>query len=356
VIAVLFTRLLNHLARAQMRQTYFRATPLFPMASLRELSYAVARFKMIAAGGRLSSTQRRTGARRAAGDARSTRLAKPVSQLGLPFPATWGGARANAGRKPGPRSGVPHRARPQHRAWQPVHVTLRARMKQLRSQFVFPTVQLALLRATRRAAERFRIVHFSVQHHHIHLVVEASDRRALASGVSGLAIRIARYVNDLLMRRGRFWAERWHGRALKTPREVRHAIVYVLANARKHARAALPAGIDPYSSARWFDGWRDFPAPEFRHRSSNPAPFATTSTSDPRRSTLLPRPGCAGSAGGGTASSPSRKRRSTREQSVELMVPAERRAGRRRIEGARGSARRVAPSAPGDRTIGCARS
>jgi REP element-mobilizing transposase RayT len=89
-----------------------------------------------------------------------------------------------------------------------VHVTLRARMSQLRSQFIFPTIQLALIRATRRDPTRFRIVHFSIQHNHVHLVVEASDRRALSSGVSGLVIRIARYVNELLSRRGRFWSER----------------------------------------------------------------------------------------------------------------------------------------------------
>jgi REP element-mobilizing transposase RayT len=147
-------------------------------------------------------------------------------------------------------------------------VTLRARIAQLRTQFVFPTIQLALLRATRRDSERFRVVHFSVQHNHVHLLVEASDRRALSSGMSGLAIRIARYVNDLLSRRGRFWTERWHGRALNTPLEVRNAIVYVLSNARKHARVPLPAGMDPYSSARWFDGWRDFTA-----ESGVPPPF-----------------------------------------------------------------------------------
>ena len=215
------------------------------------------------------SGQRRQSRAQCAGRrAPSTRSTQRAPQLQLRFPATWGGARANAGRKPGSRRSVPHRARPKHRAWQPVHVTLRARIAQLRSQFVFPTIQLALLRATRRASERFRVVHYSVQHNHVHLLVEASDRRALSSGMSGLAIRIARYVNDLLSRRGRFWAERWHGRALTTPVEVRNAIVYVLANARKHARVPLPAGVDPYSSARWFDGWRDLPA-----ESGVPPPF-----------------------------------------------------------------------------------
>jgi len=210
----------------------------------------------------------RTGTRHPAKTADPSRSANSTPQLAFPFPTGWGGARPNAGHKAGPRQTVPHRSRPQHREWQPVHVTLRARISQLRSQFIFPTVRLALTRATRHNGTRFRVVHFSVQSNHLHLVVEASDRSALSSGMSGLAIRVARYVNDLLSRQGRFWAERWHGRALKTPREVRNAIVYVLANARKHARRTLPAGIDPCSSAIWFDGWS-----EVRAESGVPPPF-----------------------------------------------------------------------------------
>jgi hypothetical protein len=139
-----------------------------------------------------------------------------------------------------------------------VHVTLRAAFRPLRSQHVFPTVCLAIQGATERAPERFRVVHFSVQWDHLHLIVEASDERALSAGVRSLAIRVARYVNQLVMRRGRFWADRWHGRALASPREVRTALVYVFGNFRKHSRHALARGVDPYSSASHFDGWREF--------------------------------------------------------------------------------------------------
>jgi len=74
----------------------------------------------------------------------------------------------------------------------------------------------------------------------------------------GLAGRVARYVNDLLGRRGKFWADRWHGRALGSPREVRSIMLYVLANFRKHASCSVRAGIDPFSSGIWFDGWREW--------------------------------------------------------------------------------------------------
>jgi REP element-mobilizing transposase RayT len=150
-----------------------------------------------------------------------------------------------------------------------VHVTLRARLAPLRSQFLFPVVRLALGRASRRAPKRFRIVHFSVQRDHVHLIVEAHDKRALSSGMRSVAIRVARYVNDVLSRRGPLWAVRWHGRALTTPREVRNATLYVLANFRKHARRPLRAGLDPYSSADSFDGWRGW-----HPRSGAPPPWA----------------------------------------------------------------------------------
>ena len=194
-------------------------------------------------------------------------------QLALPWPNTWGGARPGAGRRPGARPATPHRARPTQHAGEPVLVTLRARLAPLRSQHVFPTVRLALARASRRSPKRFRIAHFSVQHDHLHLVVEAKDKRALSSGMRSVAIRVAQYVNHLLGRRGPLWASRWHGRALASPREVRNALVYVLANFRKHARRPVRAGLDPFSSAAVFDGWLGW-----RRASGVAPPFA-----EPRR-------------------------------------------------------------------------
>ena len=119
-------------------------------------------------------------------------------------------------------------------------------------------MRIAFSRANRRAPERFRIVHFSVQYDHVHLLVEARDKRALSAGIRSVSIRIARYVNELLGRRGPLWADRWFGRALTTPRAVRVALVYVLANFRKHARKRQPRGIDGFSSGESFDRFRDW--------------------------------------------------------------------------------------------------
>ena len=185
-----------------------------------------------------------------------TRRQASSRQLSLPLPNNWGGRRKGAGRKPGRGPGrVAHRARPAHCARNPLHVTLRLTLKSLRHPFVFPTLK-GVLRGLRACADQFRVVHYSVQEAHIHLVVEAANARTLSSGLRSLTIRIAKRMNRLLMRRGPVFADRWHSRPLRSPRAVRHVLVYVLANAKKHDPSRTFA-LDPYSSAREFTGFRE---------------------------------------------------------------------------------------------------
>ncbi len=191
---------------------------------------------------------------------------------------TWGGKREGAGRKPvrKGRGAVAHRARPVHRAAHPVHVTLRARggLPPFRESAILREVRKAVAGANRSPAvgEGFRVVQFSLQNDHVHLIVEAHDADVLSRGTRGLIVRLARAVNRALGVRGQVWDDRYDARALKTPREVRNAIVYVLMNARKHGQRLL-AGVDRFSSAPWFDGF----AARITH-TDTPRPVATSRT------------------------------------------------------------------------------
>lgn len=118
-------------------------------------------------------------------------------------------------------------------------------------------------RSFRRACNRrhFRLVHYSLQRDHVHLIIEAAGLDGLARGMKSLGSRLARAVNRVFGGRGPVLADRYHGRVLRTPREVRNAIAYVLLNARRHAaklgvRLSRVVRIDSASSGRWFDGWR----------------------------------------------------------------------------------------------------
>ena len=200
------------------------------------------------------------------------------TQSVLPFKrhVGWGGCRHGAGRKPGSRRPVPHRRREGIRARLPGHVTVKVRpgVPSLRS--------VALVRALERsfscvrARADFRLVHYSLQTTHAHLLVEATDADALARGMMAVGARIARAVNRIFGRTGPVLAERFHVRPLRTPREVRNALAYVLLNARRHARRLRGRALtDPASSGRWFDGWRSMPVCDAR---SVPIPVARPRT------------------------------------------------------------------------------
>ena len=179
-------------------------------------------------------------------------------QLAFTF-RSWGGKRKGAGRPPtGSTAGVSHLRRPALSRHHPVHVTLRiaAGVPSLRDGRLFDEVRFALVAGRERFG--FRLVHFSVLSNHLHLLAEVPDRRALALAMQGLSIRVARAVNRALARRGRLFADRYHCRAVKTPRAVHFAVRYVLLNARKH-RVVAPGFVDGCSSAPWFD---DFQRPD----------------------------------------------------------------------------------------------
>ncbi len=185
------------------------------------------------------------------------------SQLALSLPPArrWGGRRSGAGRKAGANPGLPHASRECFGRALPAHVTLRLRpdLPSLRTVRIVRQIEYAFAAGCVRPG--FRLVHYSLQGNHAHLIVEARARDALGRGMMAVAARLARAVNHVTGRTGRVLADRYHLRLLATPREVRNALRYVLLNARRHAAAARAAvatvvRLDPASSARWFDGWK----------------------------------------------------------------------------------------------------
>jgi REP element-mobilizing transposase RayT len=170
-----------------------------------------------------------------------------------------GGWRAGAGRpskRPGEHRG--HRPRPALASRFPVHVTLKVApgVACLRRASCFRALRACFARGKDRFG--FRLAHFTAQSNHLHLICEAPDAKALSRGMQGLAIRIALGLNRTLGRSGRVFTERYHARILRSPTEVRRALVYVYQNSRRHSSAGAKDRdwVDPCTSAAWFTGWR----------------------------------------------------------------------------------------------------
>lgn len=187
--------------------------------------------------------------------ARRSNSARKTKIRQLTF-SSHGGARPGAGRKPkGSIARVSHARREPLGDRTPVLVT--AKLERGVPNLRRGSARKAAWRALDAAKERFgvRVVHFSLQSNHVHAIVEARDEVALGRAIKGLCVHIARALNRIADRQGRVFADRYHARVLRTPREVRHALAYTLNNARKHG--VRVEGLDPCSSAGTFDGWRD---------------------------------------------------------------------------------------------------
>jgi REP element-mobilizing transposase RayT len=201
-------------------------------------------------------------------------------QLNLRVTGKRGGLRFGAGRpRKAPEDRKGHGPRPELSERHPVHVTLKVLpgVRNLRRGDCFRVLRKCFVLGKDRNG--FRLVHFTVQSNHLHLICEAPDRMALARGMQGLAIRMAKRLNLRLSRRGKLFAERYHARALRTPTEVRNTLVYVLNNTRRHARGKIGARdwVDSCSSAAWFDGWRAvLREPWMRPEGESPVVGATT--------------------------------------------------------------------------------
>ena len=185
-----------------------------------------------------------------------------------------GGKRKGSGRKPkGKRAGSAHQGRPEVKPNQALHVVLRVVpvVGSLRRRDMYRAIREATIVAAIR--ERIRIVHISLQRTHVHLLVEAEDKRALARGMQGFTISAARNINTLLgndryrRRRGSVFADRYHLEVITSPTRAHHALSYVVNNWRKHGEdqhgLAATWLVDPFSSGISFPDWQELEGKAF---------------------------------------------------------------------------------------------
>jgi REP element-mobilizing transposase RayT len=171
-----------------------------------------------------------------------------------------GGRRAGAGRPKikGRRVSEPHKAREVFRSSEPVHVVMRAlpAVGRLRRRKAYQAIRIATI--VLGMHEDCRIVHASIQRNHVHLIVEAKHRLSLAAGMQAFQISAAQRINRAIGRKGQVFADRYHATVLRTPRQVRNTINYVLNNWRHHDEDRdVRWTMDPFSSAPGFAGWRE---------------------------------------------------------------------------------------------------
>ena len=158
-------------------------------------------------------------------------------QVGI-YKGTRGGRRPGSGRKRIHSKGVAHRRREHVNQRTPLHINFKFRAY-IRNKVCLRLLKRAILNARKQG---LRILHFSLQTNHIHLIIEATDNESLTSGMRSLTVTFAKGLN-----KGRVQIERYHLHVLKSLRETKNAIYYVLFNQQKHEKGTY-SKIEGYSS------------------------------------------------------------------------------------------------------------
>ena len=76
-------------------------------------------------------------------------------------------------------------------------------------------------------AHGLQVVEFALLGNHYHLLVEAQSNSQLNSAMKSLNIRLARTLNFLLKRKGAVVSDRFDLKILRSPTQVRNALVYI---------------------------------------------------------------------------------------------------------------------------------
>ncbi len=177
---------------------------------------------------------------------------KKAIQLEFKKVKGWGGRRKGAGRKN--LSGtVAHGAREKVDFKKPLHITIRLApgLSGLRTKHMHEQFTAALLKAK---AKGLRVLHYSIQGNHLHLLVECADNQALAAGMNSFGTSFAKAVRKKLGGKGKVFAGRYHLRVLQNPTQMKNTLAYVLLNQAKHENL-IPYN-DKFSSSQHFNEWK----------------------------------------------------------------------------------------------------
>lgn len=159
-----------------------------------------------------------------------------IKQLELNlYRGTQGGRRPGSGRKRLMSKGVAHRPRDRVKRQTPLHINFKLKAH-IRNKDCLRLLKRAIVRAR---GYGLKVIHYSLQSNHIHLIVEASNNEVLTAGMRSLTITFAKGLKQ-----GRVQLERYHLHVLRTKNETKNAIHYVLFNSQKHGGKA----VDEYSS------------------------------------------------------------------------------------------------------------
>jgi REP element-mobilizing transposase RayT len=132
--------------------------------------------------------------------------------------------------------GIRHRERPKLTRLSSLHLTIK--IKRIKADLKNKSILIVLKRAIYNARKKgLRVIHFSLEFDHVHLLIEAPDNFILGKGMQSLGVTLVRGINKLGQTSGEVYKHRYHFRKINSTRELKVVMNYIFHNGVKHRTA-----------------------------------------------------------------------------------------------------------------------
>lgn len=150
-----------------------------------------------------------------------------------------------AGRKPIHDKGIRHISRPTLRRPSSLHLTVKVlrNKAEIKNKSVLKLLRHAIQRAR---LQGLKIIHYSLEYDHVHLLIEAENNHILGKGMQALGVSLSKGINRLKNLKGAVYKHRYHFRQITSPRQLKNVLGYIFNNGVKHGTAS--SIVNPYNS------------------------------------------------------------------------------------------------------------
>lgn len=141
--------------------------------------------------------------------------------------------------------GIRHIAREIIKKSTSLHLTIKVRENKadIKNKQVLKILHYAIRRSRIKG---LRIIHYTLEYNHIHLLVEAADKQTVHQGMQSFGITFAKKINAIKRLKGTVYKHRYHLRKINSPRELKNVLYYIFNNGIHHKRTSTV--LDPYNT------------------------------------------------------------------------------------------------------------
>ncbi|MBC7430062.1 MAG: transposase [Bacteriovorax sp.] len=126
-----------------------------------------------------------------------------------------------------------------------MHLTIKVReyKADIKSKRILRALHHAIIRAR---LKKLKVIHYTLEYNHVHLLVEASDHKVMHRGMQALGISLSKSINKIKCLKGTVYKHRYHLKRLTSTQQLKNVLHYIFNNGIHHKRTS--SILDPYNS------------------------------------------------------------------------------------------------------------